>query len=243
MTTTPAPAAERKPFPYLKLIAGILILAAIIVTFRVLPVADWLRDFQDYVRGAGPIGYIVYALVYAICCVLFIPATILTIGAGAIFGVVAGSIVVVAGATLGATLAFLLARTVMRSKVESMTAGNAKFRSLDRAITREGAKIVLLIRLAPVFPFTYINYAFGLTGIKLVPYVLATLVGILPGTIAFVYLSDAAVTAATGSANQARTIINIVGAVIALIASIFVARVATKAIKQAGVDDQPTVTA
>jgi uncharacterized membrane protein YdjX (TVP38/TMEM64 family) len=243
MTTTPAPVAERKALPYLKIIIGILILAAIIVTFRVLPVADWLKAFQEYVRGAGPIGYVVYALVYAICCVLFIPATVLTIGAGAIFGVVAGSIVVVAGATLGATLSFLLARTVMRKKVESMTAGNAKFRSLDRAITREGAKIVLLIRLAPVFPFTYINYAFGLTGIKLVPYVLATLFGILPGTIAFVYLSDAAVTAATGSAGQAKTIINIVGAVIALIASIFVARVATKAIKQAGVDDQPTATA
>lgn len=242
MTTTPAPAAERKPFPYVKILIGILILAAIIVTFRVLPVGEWLKSFQDYVRSAGPIGYVIYALVYAVCCVLFIPATVLTIGAGAIFGVVAGSLVVVVGATLGATLAFLLARTVMRKKVESMTAGNAKFRSLDRAITREGAKIVLLIRLAPVFPFTYINYAFGLTGIKLVPYILATLVGILPGTIAFVYLSDAAVSAATGSGDRAKTIINIVGAVIALIASIFVARVATKAIKQAGVEDQPTAT-
>ena len=227
---------SRKRLPIGKIVVGILILAAIVVLFRVLPVAQWLTQFKDYVRHLGPLGYVVYTLVYAACVTLFIPASILTIGAGAIFGFVGGTIVVVVGATLGATLAFLLARTVLRKKVEAMTQDNAKFRALDRAITREGTKIVLLIRLAPIFPFTYINYAFGLTGIKTLPYVIATFIGILPATFAFVYLSDAAVSAATG-AHTARTVINIAGAILALIASIFVARVATQAIKKAGVEE------
>ena len=227
---------SRKRLPIVKIVIGLAVVAAIVVLFRVLPVAHWLTQFKDYVRNLGPIGPIVYALVYAACVTLFIPASILTVGAGAIFGFVKGTIVVVIGATIGATLAFLLARTVLRKKVEAMTKDNAKFRALDRAITREGTKIVLLIRLAPIFPFTYINYAFGLTGIKTLPYVIATFIGILPATFAFVYLSDAAVSAAT-AAHTARTVINIAGAVLALVASIFVARVATQAIKRAGVEE------
>ena len=222
---------------WVKLALAIAGIVALIVLVRLLPVGEWLRDFQTYVRGAGPIGYVIYALVYAACVVLFIPATILTLGAGAIFGVVAGSIVVISGATLGASLAFLLARTILRRRIETMTARNVKFRALDRAITREGAKIVLLVRLAPIFPFTYINYAFGLTGIPFLAYVLATFIGIIPATIAFVYLSDAAVSAAMGGGATAKTVVNVVGAVLALIASIFVARVATRAIRKAGVDD------
>jgi uncharacterized membrane protein YdjX (TVP38/TMEM64 family) len=218
----------------IKAVAAALALAAIVVLFRVLPVAEWLRQFQAYIRGAGPIGYVIYALVYAACVVLFIPASILTLGAGAIFGVVAGTIVVVIGATLGATLAFLLARTVLRHKVEKMTANNAKFRALDRAIAAEGSKIVLLIRLAPVFPFTYINYAFGLTGIRLLPYVLATFFGIIPATLAFVYLGSAVASVAT---QRTGLVVKIAGAVVALIASIFVARVAAKAVQRAGVDE------
>lgn len=220
----------------IRVILAVLALAAIIVLFRVLPVADWLRHFQAWIRGIGPIGYVIYALVYAVCVVLFVPASILTLGAGAIFGVVAGTIVVVIGATLGATLAFLLARTVLRRKIERMTANNAKFRALDRAIASEGSKIVLLIRLAPVFPFTYINYAFGLTGIRLLPYVLATFIGIIPGTFAFVYLGSAAASVAT---ERTGLVVKIAGAMLALIASIFVGRVAMKAIRRAGVEEAP----
>ena len=227
----------RKPFPVVKLIVGLLVVAAIIVAFRVLPVADWLRAFQAYVRGIGPIGYVVYALVYALCCVLFVPASLLTLGAGAIFGLAAGTAVVVVGATLGATLSFLLARTVLRERIESMTAGNPKFRALDRAIAKEGGKIVLLVRLAPIFPFTYSNYAFGLTGIRTLPYALATLVGIIPGTFAFVYIGSAAATAAAGSVSNVKLAVYIIGAVATLAVSIFVARVATKAIKKAGVEE------
>ena len=195
----------------------------------------WLRDFQAWVAALGPIGYVVYALGYGIIGVFF-PASILTLGAGAIFGVVGGSIVVAVGATIAATLSFLLARTVLRKRIEAMAAKNPKFRAVDRAIAREGAKIVVLVRLSAVFPFLFVNYAFGLTSIRLVPYVVSTFLGILPLTIAFVYLGAAG--AAVATQHNARAAITVVGALIALGVSIYVARIAGRAIHRAGVDEE-----
>lgn len=198
---------------------------------------ELLRSFQDWVVGLGPLGWVLYALVYAVCCVLFVPASILTLGAGALYGLRVGTGVVLAGATLGATLSFLLAKTALRGKIERMTAGNAKFAALDRAIAKEGAKIVFLVRLSPVFPFTTVNYAFGLTGVRTLPYVLASFVGMIPGAFAYVYLGAAAATAASGQADATKKALQIAGAVAAVLVSIFVARVATKAIKGAGVGE------
>jgi uncharacterized membrane protein YdjX (TVP38/TMEM64 family) len=219
----------------LRIAAAVALIAGLALLYHFLPIGVWLTAFHDWVRGLGAIGYVVYVLVYALCCVLLVPAAILTLGAGALFGLAGGTVVVVIGATLGATLAFLLARTVLRRRVEVMTAGNAKFRALDRAIAREGGKIVLLCRLAIVFPFTFINYAFGLTGVRLGPYVLATFVGIIPGTFAFVWIGSLAHEAAT--ASRVRLIVYAVGAVLALAASIFVGRLASRAIRQAGVEE------
>lgn len=198
---------------------------------------ELLRSFQGWVVGLGPLGWVLYALVYAVCCVLFVPASILTLGAGAVYGLGTGTAVVLAGATLGATLSFLLAKSVLRKRIEKMTAGNAKFAALDRAIAKEGAKIVFLVRLSPVFPFTYINYAFGLTGVKTWPYVLASFVGMIPGTFAYVYLGAAARAAASGGMDATKKAIQIGGAVAAVLVSIFVARVAAKAIRGAGVGE------
>ena len=192
----------------------------------------WLRHFQAWVAGLGPIGYVVYTLGYGIVGVFF-PASILTLGAGALFGVVGGTIVVAVGATMAATIAFVLARTVLRRRVEAMAAKNPKFAAVDRAIAREGAKIVVLVRLSAVFPFLFVNYAFGLTGIGLVPYVLATFFGILPATVAFVYLGAAG--AAVATQQNARTAISVAGALIALGVSIYIGRIAARAIRRAGV--------
>lgn len=215
------------------IIIALLVIAAIIALWF-LPIGPWLKTFQAYVKSAGPMGYVVYALGYALIALVF-PGSVLTIGAGAIFGIVGGTIVVITGATLTATIAFLLARTVLRKRVERMTKNNAKFRAVDQAIAKEGTKIVLLVRLAAVFPFTIVNYAFGLTGIRLVPYVLTTAIGILPGTIAFVYIGAAAASVATQ--DRTKLVFTIAGLVIAIAVSLFVARVAHNAIKRAGVDD------
>ena len=219
---------------YAKPVIIALVVIAAIIALWLLPVGPWLKGFQAYVKGAGPMGYVVYALGYALIALVF-PGSVLTIGAGAIFGIVGGTIVVLTGATLTATVAFLLARTVLRKRIERITAKNPKFRAVDKAIAKEGTKIVLLVRLAAVFPFTIVNYAFGLTGIRLTPYVVTTAIGILPGTIAFVYIGAAAASVATQ--DRTKLVFTIAGLVIALAVSIFVARVAHKAIQRAGVDD------
>lgn len=225
------PAANRK-FPLTKVLIAAAAVAVLVVAFRFLPIAVWLRGFQGYVRGLGPAGYVVYGLGYGVIGT-FVPASILTLGAGAIFGLAGGSIVVMVGATIAASLSFFLARTILRHRIETITARNPKFLAVDRAIAREGAKIVALVRLAAVFPFLFMNYAFGLTGIRYSRYILATIAGILPGTIAFVWLGAAGAELATQ--HTAKTIITIAGAVIALAVSIFVARIAARAIHNAGV--------
>ena len=226
---------------FVRILIAIAALAAFIVAVRLLPLGRWITEFQAWVKELGPLGYVVYVLAYVVTCVFGLPASPLTIGAGAIFGFVKGTIIVVLGATLGATASFLLARTIMRRRIEAITATNPKFRALDRAIAREGGRIVFLVRLAPIFPFAYINFAFGLTGVRTLTYVLATFFGIIPVTLAFVYISDTAVHAATADMSSTRLAINIAGAVLAVIATAFVTRVATRAIRKAGVDESSSL--
>lgn len=196
-----------------------------------LPVAAWLSAFQVYVRGLGAGGYVLYAVVYAVCVVLLFPALLLTLGAGAIFGVVKGSIVVTIGATLGATAAFLLARNVLRKRVEAFAAKQPKLRAIDAAIESEGTKLMLLMRVSGFPPFTWINYALGVTGVSLGPFVATTLIGILPGVVAFTYAGAAGADALTGRGNRTGLIITAVGAILV---SAYIAHIASRAIRRAG---------
>jgi uncharacterized membrane protein YdjX (TVP38/TMEM64 family) len=184
-----------------------IILAAVIVALvlatKFLPVAQWLQSFNEWVRQMGPLGFVIFVLVYAAAAVLLAPGSILTLGAGFAFGLWKGFLAVSAGATLGAALAFLVARFIARSKIESIAYRNAKFRSIDQAIGREGAKLIFLLRLSPVIPFSLSNYFYGLTAVRFWPYVLASWLGMIPGTFLYVYVgaaSKAAVGAATGEA-------------------------------------------
>lgn len=227
----------RKRFPVVKAVLGIVLLVGFIVAVRLLPLGEWIASFQAWVKDLGAIGYVVYVLAYVVFCIFFLPASVLTFGAGAVFGFVKGTIVVVIGATIGATISFLLGRTIMRHRIERMAAANQKFRALDRAIAREGGKIVFLIRLAPVFPFSFINFAFGLTGVRLLPYVVATFFGIIPVTVAFVYIADTATRTVTADMDTTRLVIRIVGIAFAVIATVFVTRVAMQAVRRAGIEE------
>ena len=218
----------------LKAVLALVLLVAIALAVRTLPLAQWFESFKSWVQGAGAVGYVLYALVYVLCCVFVVPALALSLGAGAIFGFVAGSIVVIIGATLGATVAFLLARTVLRHRVERITSNHVKFRALDRAITREGTKIMWLVRLSGFPPFTWVNYAFGLTGVRLRPYIVTTFFGIIPGTLAFTWAGAAGAAALTGTGNRILLIVTAGGAILV---SVFIARIALQAIRRAGVDE------
>jgi uncharacterized membrane protein YdjX (TVP38/TMEM64 family) len=192
-----------------------------------------LQHFIDYVRAAGPAGYLLYVLAYIVCCVGLVPALTLTIAAGAIFGFVRGSLIVLIGATAGACAAFFLGRTVFRRYVERRVASNPKMAAVDRAIANEGTKIMLLMRLSGFPPFTWTNYALGLTGVKFVPYLLTTFFGIIPGTLAFTWAGVVGIEAIRAHGHHVGLIVTAVGAVLVIV---YIGRVAANAIRRAGVE-------
>jgi len=184
-----------------RLVVLIAIIIALFLAMKFLPVQQWLHSFNDWVGQMGVAGIFIFIGVYAVATVLLAPGAILTIGAGFAFGLWKGFLAVSAGSTLGAALAFLVARFIARDRVEAIAKGNEKFRKIDHAIGKQGAKLVFLLRLSPVIPFNLSNYLYGLTGVKFWPYVLASWLGMMPGTLLYVYIGTAgkaAVSAAAG---------------------------------------------
>jgi len=178
-------------------------LAGLFIYFRAsVPLQGLLHRMLDEVAALGMWGEALFVLIYVAATVLLIPGSALGLGAGALFGVVRGSLLVSLGSTLGATCAFLLGRYLARDWVSKKIENSAAFTAIDRAVAGEGLKIVFLTRLSPVFPFTLLNYAFGLTRVPLRDYVLASWVGMMPGTVMYVYVGSLA---RAGVADQART--------------------------------------
>jgi uncharacterized membrane protein YdjX (TVP38/TMEM64 family) len=163
--------------------------------------------------------------------VLFVPGSVLTLGAGAVFGVAWGSVYVSLGATLGATAAFLVGRYLARDAIARKIEGNARFAAIDQAVAIEGWRIVGLTRLSPVFPFTLLNYAFGLTRVKLGHYVLASWIGMMPGTVMYVYLGSLA-RAASGIPlrTPGEWVLYGIGLLATVVVTLLVTRLARKAL-------------
>jgi uncharacterized membrane protein YdjX (TVP38/TMEM64 family) len=222
----------------------VVILMALFLAMRFLPVQQWVRSFNDWVGQMGTVGILVFIVVYALATVLLAPGSILTIGAGFAFGLWKGFLAAWTGATLGASLAFLVARFVARDKIESVAKRNEKFRKIDNAIGKQGAKLVFLLRLSPVIPFNLSNYFYGLTAVRFWSYVLASWIGMMPGTFLYVYIgaaSKAAVTAAAGGEAvkhgwQYWTFLG-VGFVATVIVTIWVTKIARDALKSQAVQE------
>ncbi len=210
------------------------------------PLKQLLVDFLAWLRGLGDGGLVLLAAVYVVACVLFVPGSILTLGAGAVFGLVKGFIAVSVGSVLGAAAAFLVGRTVARGWVERKVAGSPRFRAIDRAVGANGFQIVLLTRLSPLFPFNLLNYAFGLTRVPLGTYILASWIGMVPGTLMYVYLGtaigDLARLSAGGAADEGgtlRTVLFYVGLAAAVVVTVVITRIARKALRQAVCEEGP----
>src|SRR5262249_32841367 len=165
-----------------RMVVLIAIVMALLLTTRFLPVREWLTNFNNWVGQMGAAGIFIFIIVYAIATVLLAPGSVLTIGAGFAFGLWKGFLAVSAGATLGASLAFLVARFIARDKIEAIAQRNEKFCKIDIAIGNQGAKLIFLLRLSPVIPFNLSNYFYGLTAVKFWRYVIASWVGMMPGT-------------------------------------------------------------
>lgn len=155
-----------------------------------LPVLRWMVDFIQWVKGIGPAGGVLYAAVYVVGAALFFPGLPLTLGAGFIYGAVIGTLVVSPASVAGASLAFLIARYLARDWVTRRLRKYPQAAVIDRAIEKNGFKVVVLLRLQPVLPFNMLNYALGLTSIRLRDYMLASWIGMFPATVLYVYLGS-----------------------------------------------------
>ena len=152
---------------------------------------------EQWVQEAGLAGPLVFMAIYAIATVFFFPGSALTLAGGALFGPVLGTFYNLTGATIGAVLAFLIARYIASDWVEQKTGGRLK--QLKQGVEGEGWRFVAFVRLVPLFPFNLLNYALGLTQIRLSHYLVATYLFMLPGAIAYTYLGYAGREAVTGS--------------------------------------------
>ena len=215
-------------------VGGIVVAVAIGSLF--LPVREWFDAARGYIDGLGAAGPVVFVLCYALLAVCLVPGSALTIGAGALFGLWKGLVLVVLGANLGAICSFALARTLLRERVQRWAAESPRFDALDRAIGREGFKMVFLSRLSPAFPFTLLNYLLGLTKVRPTTYVAANVVGMLPGTFLYVYLGYLGPTVATGDGGGVdlyKKALLAVGLVATVAVVVVVTRAARRAIAEA----------
>lgn len=239
MDTTSAAAPKSPSTPRWK---RALALLALVVGIAILILAgrqagQYVPQFAAWVEGLGLLGPVVFVLGYAVATVAFIPGSLLTLAAGAIFGLVRGTVYTLLGATLGASAAFLVARYLARQRIERRIAGNPRFTAIDRAVGREGFKIVALLRLSPVFPFNLLNYSLGLTRVRFLDYLLAS-IAMLPGTLLYVYYGKAAgsLAAVAGGAQTGRGpgywITLGAGLAATVIVTAFITRLAGRALRQ-----------
>ena len=199
---------------------------------------ELLQNALTWVESLGSIAPIAFIVLYNVATVLLIPGSVLTLGSGILFGLFWGSLYVFFAATLGATLAFWLGRNVARDWVSEKISAYPKFTAIDKAVAKEGFKIVFLTRLSPLFPFNLLNYAFGITQVSLKDYVLGS-VGMIPGTILYVYigslLGSIAQIGMKGATLDLQTqklqwIAKIVGFVATIAVTVYITRIAKKAL-------------
>ena len=223
---------RKKALRWIALAAGAVVL---LVAGRALPVADWHAAFGEWLTGLGPAAYPLYAVAYVVMTVILGPAWLMTIGAGLFFGLLPGTAVVSAGSTLGAAAAFLIGRHLARERVTRMAAKNPRFAAIDRAVASKGWKIVFLLRLSPLVPYTLSNYFYGLTAIRFWPYVLASWVGMIPLTLLYASFGAAGRSAdddAPDALSEWKWPLIAGGVVITLAATAYVARVARRAVEE-----------
>src|SRR5260370_24314593 len=188
-----------KPAKFTLVVILVVVFAAALLF---LPLRDWTVSVVAWVRSLGALGVAVYAIVYILAAVLLFPASLLTLAAGFLYGPLWGTLLVAPPRVVASPVAFLLGRWVARDWIKRRIEQSARFSAVDSAVGANGFKVVFLLRLSPIFPFTLLNYALGLTRVRLRDFVLASFLGMLPGTFLYVYLgSSVANLAALASGN------------------------------------------
>jgi len=225
-------------------VKGILVLLMLILLLwagRYL--GSYVPRFSEFVQGLGYWAPLAFVVGYAVATIAFIPGSLLTLAAGAIFGLLEGSVLVFIGATLGACGAFLVSRHVARAAVERRLEDQPRFHTIDRAVAGQGLKVVFLLRLSPIFPFNLLNYALGLTQVRFRDYLVACL-GMVPATFLYVYYGKAlgSIAAVAGGAQVEKDtgywLMLALGLVATLAVTMLVIRIARRALAQEVADDE-----
>ncbi|MDA1234360.1 MAG: DUF547 domain-containing protein [Acidobacteria bacterium] len=235
---------NRRISVWVKRVSLFLVVAAIVLVIRAAPIDLLLGALKSWIAGLGPWGPVIFALIYAVWAVAFLPGAALTLAGGAIFGLGWGFAAVICGATLGAALSFLIARYVAREKVSKMAHSNPKFGAIDRAIGEGGWKIVAMLRLSPAIPFNLQNYLYGLTPIRFWPCVLTSAVFMMPGTLLYVYLGyvggQGLAAASGGGVSTQRWALIGIGLAATVGVTVYVTKLAQKALaKQTALSEPP----
>ncbi len=244
-TPTESPdSCRRQPWRVILLAGalGALLVAGFVPAARN-SIADLLGELLEWTQGLGVWGPVAVAAFYVVACVFALPGSVLTLGAGLLFGVVKGTITVSIGSTLGACAAFIVGRSLARKWVEQKVSARGKFAAIDEAVGRQGFKVVLLTRLSPIFPFNLLNYGYGLTKVPFWKYALASWIGMLPGTVMYVYLGSATgslakIVGGEAKGGTAQQVFFWSGLAFAIVVAIVITRIARKALAQtvAGLD-------
>lgn len=219
----------RRPAPWIRWVVVLFVAGIGLWLARQFQIQPILQKLLDRVASLGVWAPVLFVALYVLATVLLVPGSVLTLGAGAVFGLGWGFVWVTLGANLGAQAAFLIGRFVARNWVSRKIAGHSGFAGIDRTVGDEGWKIVGLTRLSPVFPFTFLNYAFGLTGVSLRHYAAATFIGMIPGTILYVYLGALA---NAGIKNEDRTPAQWAMLIVGLLATVIVTAYITRIAKR-----------
>ena len=209
----------------------VLVLASLIVIGQVVPVDRSVAALRGWVEQRGASEMVFFGLLYVMGALLFVPGAALTITAGAIFGLGWGTVVVSLASLTADVLAFLTARHVARKKVERLAHQYPRFGAIDRAVREGGWKIVALLRLSPTVPYSASNYLYGLTGIRFVPYTLASWVFTLPGTFLYVYLGYVGTESLSGrSRTPGEWTLFLIGLLATVVAAVYMTRLARRAL-------------
>ena len=211
-------------------------LVGLAVAAALLPLAEWITVLAERARNTGATGAAVFFAADVISTVAVLPGSILTLAAGFAFGPVWGLAIASPASVAGATCAFLLGRTLLRDWAAARVGESRRLRAIDAAVAREGFRIVLLLRLSPLFPFNLLNYALSLSRVRVGTYVLASFLGMLPGTALYVYLGSLAPAAAElasagGGGGATRTVLYIAGLVATVAAAVIGTRAAQRALQ------------
>lgn len=226
---------------YLRLATWVLLGLGLIAAFgmmRLASEADLLDPVNAWTEKRGLLGMVLFAIFGGVSSVFFFPGSVFMTASGAAFGLSKGFATALVGVTLGASLAFLVSRYLARKRVENWVQRKPGFAAVDAAIGREGWKIVLLTRCCPAFPYIFQNYAYGLTRVNFRHYTWGSFLGLVPATLIFAYVGSvgrAGVETASGQGDTWKLALNLVGLAITVAVSLYITRVAQRALRQAGV--------